>query len=952
MLNNYHFYSSRFIFLVLFLFQACINYAQGWERYIEGTNQNGMDIVATADSNYVILLQDYINANDEDIKIIKLDNLGQTVWLRQFDLDTTIRKLPICIAVTQDNGFIIGGQMGETRLFLLKLNSEGEEEWSTNFVVPNFIPEIENLIQTQNGEYVYIGRAYPENAQLTETDILVGRNNAQGEVIWSKMFENTPTENSQDGGYDIIQLANGNLLATGFLGAINEDFVLIQYDPLGNEIWSSIQEDRSLGYFLDELDNGHIIALGTGELLANFMRFSPQGEELQVTNIAEYFSFFQDAARTENNGYVTIGSRPVLNNDRTIVLVRIDSIGAVVWEKQMEIDINRPKYGVGVVAAPDGGFVGIANIHADGGTPYVFKVDSNGEFYSNSIMGRVTMDEAEDCLPDANPIHLQNWIVTATGTDQVFSTTTDENGQYELRTGLGTYVVSVVPPVDYWTACENEVIVEFTAQAQNRIVDFTLQTGIDCPYMTVNISTPFLRRCFPNIYTVQYCNKGTQAASNVAIEITLDPFLHLDSSSITWTTQMDNMFTFEVGEVAIGDCGTFQLFTTTDCDSTVLGQTHCTTASISPDSLCFALNPLWDGSSLTAKAECTGDSVAFRIINESPADMTSLSTYFIMVDEVIMLQGEIQLPSGMDTLIHIPAESRTYRLEVAQVLGHPGHSQPSAVVEGCPDFGNTGLVNWFGQNDENDFIDIDCQENIGSFDPNDKRAFPLGYENQHFIDGDAEIEYMIRFQNTGTDTAFTVRIEDQLSPFLDVRTLKMGVASHPYEWQLKDENELIITFNDILLPDSTVNELASHGFVQFKIKAHQGLEIGTKIDNQAGIFFDFNDAVITNKVFHTIGKDYIQRALISNTEQATKTTNLIKVYPNPFHHQTQFFVDAAPFSELELQLYQTQGQIVKRIKQSGSFITLKKGTLEAGIYFYKIIGNGQFLGSGKVVILP
>ena len=141
----------------------------------------------------------------------------------------------------------------------------------------------------------------------------------------------------------------------------------------------------------------------------------------------------------------------------------------------------------------------------------------------------------------------------------------------------------------------------------------------------------------------------------------------------------------------------------------------------------------------------------------------------------------------------------------------------------------------------------ECQENIGSFDPNDKRIFnDDGFETETVDIGDY-IYYHIRFQNTGTDTAFKVRILDALSPKLDLSTLEMLSASQAYTYTLTDGPALEITFDNILLPDSATNEAASHGFIKFRIKPLPQYDYGTIIPNQAGIFFDFNAPVITNE---------------------------------------------------------------------------------------------------------
>ena len=43
---------------------------------------------------------------------------------------------------------------------------------------------------------------------------------------------------------------------------------------------------------------------------------------------------------------------------------------------------------------------------------------------------------------------------------------------------------------------------------------------------------------------------------------------------------------------------------------------------------------------------------------------------------------------------------------------------------------------------------------VGSFDPNDKQGFPIGYEEEHYIQKDTEIEYLIRFQRSNLYQSF------------------------------------------------------------------------------------------------------------------------------------------------------------------------------------------------------
>jgi uncharacterized repeat protein (TIGR01451 family) len=140
-----------------------------------------------------------------------------------------------------------------------------------------------------------------------------------------------------------------------------------------------------------------------------------------------------------------------------------------------------------------------------------------------------------------------------------------------------------------------------------------------------------------------------------------------------------------------------------------------------------------------------------------------------------------------------------------------------------------------------------------SYDPNDKQGFPVGHTDAHFVEEGTSIEYLIRFQNTGSAPAYNVRIEDLIDPNLDIESFELLISSHSVSTSLNQETrELVFYFNDILLPDSTNNEPESHGFVSYRMRINDNLDNGIVVNNTAEIYFDFNDPVVTNTTFHTI----------------------------------------------------------------------------------------------------
>lgn len=565
------------------------------------------------------------------------------------------------------------------------------------------------------------------------------------------------------------------------------------------------------------------------------------------------------------------------------------------------------------------------------------------------LEGQVYDDLIENCAPDGEP-GLGGWIMRAESSAGTFFGVTDANGHYSMGVLPGDYTVFVIPPSPLWIPCSINAIAGLVGVNDTvRDLDFPIQKFMLCPQLTVSLTSSNFRRCFTNnYYSVQYCNTGSDIALGAYIILTLDASLTPLSSSIPYTNLGNGMLRFEVGDLDLGECGAFKLYVKVACDA-ALGQTHCTEAHIYPDTSCIPPDVLWSGASLRISSECQSDSVRFTIENIGTGNMPNALDYIVIEDLVMLMNSPVQLNAGEAVTVSVPANGSTWRLEVEQEPLHPGQSRPSVSVEGCTTGAifSTGFVAQFPANDADEFVDVDCKANTGSYDPNDKQGFPKGYGAAHYIRPGTPLEYQIQFQNTGNDTAFTVRILDTLSVWLDPATIRPGASSHPYTWDLTGTGLLSFLFENILLPDSNVNEPASHGFVQFTINHKADAPLETVIENTAEIYFDFNDAIVTNTTFHRLGENFVSVGLW----QPERPEYEVLVSPNPFSEETFLEVKGlSRYAGLRLQVFDLQGKTVLEMESEGAVFHLKKGNLPAGLYLFKIQQEGKSVGAGKLAV--
>lgn len=748
---------------------------------------------------------------------------------------------------------------------------------------------------------------------------------------WVKILDNdpNPAKKNFDRFHDIAAATDGNLwvlnLRDANLGPYLDSLFLMKYDTAGNLLFSKKLAGNISNLDFAGLDRSKILPLAEGGAVVLYETFID-------TTIGEDFS-----------------------------MTRVDENGNVVWTRHFGREKRFTESPFDIVRAADDGFalVGWFNDELfNSNDAYLVRTDAQGLVSSNYVDGQVFADLNKNCQKDANEPPLGGWMLRLERNGKpAFNTLTAPDGKFALPTDTGASVVRLIPAANFWQPCKDTAQIFFGQTFDSTTRNFAVKPIFNCPQLEVDIAAPFLRRCFSNDYTVTYANRGTQPVSNATVQVELDPNLIFQSSTGNWSWSGGNLFTFQVGNLAIGQVGHFRIRAKVNC-AAPLGMAHCTEANIFPQNPCTT-PPNWSGASVEVDGTCEPDSVVFSVRNVGTGNLTTTVDYVIIEDEIIARQGLIyNLPPGgqQDTTLRVPADGSTWRLETSQEPGHPGNSQPSVAVEGCGSNPNFGYITIFPEDDGDPYTSIFCMENIGSFDPNDKQCFPRGVDDEHYILPGTELEYLIRFQNTGTDTAFSVVIRDTLQKDFVLSSVRAGASSHPYKFEILGDGVLKFSFPNILLPDSTTNEPASHGFVKYSVRHRPDLPLGSILRNRAAIFFDFNEPVLTNETWHTVDTGFLEDHSVRVVEQPSSGGGLpvLLVSPNPIGERAIISLEktaANSFSgRQKLQISSVAGRVIFEKSLVGGQCVFERGDAPAGVYFLKLIENGRVVAAGKVVL--
>ena len=218
------------------------------------------------------------------------------------------------------------------------------------------------------------------------------------------------------------------------------------------------------------------------------------------------------------------------------------------------------------------------------------------------------------------------------------------------------------------------------------------------------------------------------------------------------------------------------------------------------------------------------------------------------------------------------------------------------------------------------------REVVSAFDPNMKEAAPSGKGKEGFIGKNTPMTYTIHFQNTGTAPARNITILDTLESDLVASSFHMISSTHNAV-VYQEGKVLKFRFNNIYLPDSNADYYGSMGSVTFGILPVRDLVAGTEIKNRAGIYFDYNEPIITNYALNTIDNTTsIQHISLGNLAAT--------VYPNPAN--TLLNISVANNASISVTMVDMLGRTIANEQSQNGNIGINTQNLAAGMYLLNI----------------
>jgi len=367
-----------------------------WEKIYGGANDDrAYSVQQTDDGGYVIVSAKSYPTGREDFNLVKMDSKGNEELNRIYRGPES--NYAESVQRTSDGGHIMAWETEAydtppyDDIYLLKIDSHGNEEWSKSYGNQSTSDDVGSIQQTSDGGFIIGGATWPDRGKAGRSnDVYLVRIDSEGTEEWSKVFGGP----GNDAASSVQQTPGAGFIVAGYTnsyGAGGRDIYLIKTDSEGSEEWSKTygsSNDETSSSVQFTTDKGYIIAGGTwstisGKLTSDIylVKTDSEGnEEWTKTYGGSGMDGSHSIQQTSDGGYILAGytnSYGVGGWD--FYLVKTDSEGNEEWSRTFGGSYDDDASSVQQTS--DGGYI-IAgyteSYNADGEDVYLVKTDAEG----------------------------------------------------------------------------------------------------------------------------------------------------------------------------------------------------------------------------------------------------------------------------------------------------------------------------------------------------------------------------------------------------------------------------------------------------------------------------------------------------------------------------------------------------------------------------------------------
>jgi hypothetical protein len=231
-------------------------------------------------------------------------------------------------------------------LRVIKLTLTGEQEWEFNLAYP-FAPIMDEtiakdlgfaILQTQDDGYIIVGTT---NNYGQDSDILVLKLNSEGEMEWSRIYGGE----RDDFAHSVQETEEGGLILAGItwsFGSGSQDIWILKLNYLGDIEWEKAyggKKDDYASFIHADKNNNYLVigstsSFGKGENDAWIFKLDPVGEIKWQKTYGTEVNEISYLASISDDDFLVIGETDAVIEGATDAWAfKLDSDGEVQWQK-------------------------------------------------------------------------------------------------------------------------------------------------------------------------------------------------------------------------------------------------------------------------------------------------------------------------------------------------------------------------------------------------------------------------------------------------------------------------------------------------------------------------------------------------------------------------------------------------------------------------------------------
>jgi hypothetical protein len=297
-----------------------------WTRIFGGDLlDNGRSLREISNGGYIIAgFSDASIANGKDMILIKTDSLGNTSWVRYFG--DTYEQEARSVALTPDGGYILAGwtdtQDRQDDIYIVKTDSLGHSEWSRTYG-DTLSQRAWSIASTSDSGYIVSG--WKNQGLLGNSQLFIMKLNSLGDTIWTRTF-GSPMDDEE--ARSVVETSDGYIVAGDSVGPDGyRDAAIFKLDLNGNRVWTTLLSDMVMTNSVFVADSGDILATGYGVISSDNIvfaaKFNSQGARLWIKTFPYVQSngwYGRSIIETYDRGCVYAGSLTIPSHTRIFLI--------------------------------------------------------------------------------------------------------------------------------------------------------------------------------------------------------------------------------------------------------------------------------------------------------------------------------------------------------------------------------------------------------------------------------------------------------------------------------------------------------------------------------------------------------------------------------------------------------------------------------------------------------